>query len=156
VSRRLSFAKNNFVTNVKTLQVINQSKCIFWFNSRVNLHLFSKITIIEQQIKENFIDYRGHHIHSQTCKGQSITSGLLPDSGAYVNLLLLTTAAQLGFRSSTLPAGPSLADGSKLNTVGFMLVDILYNGILIKDVQFLISCQITWPIVVFPTGYFKW
>jgi hypothetical protein len=80
---------------------------------------------------------------------------LLPDSGAYVNLLLLTTATQLGFRGSTLPAGPSLADGSKLNTVGFMSVDIIYNGILIKDVQFLISCQITRPILVFPTGYFN-
>ncbi len=83
----------------------------------------------------------------QMCTGQSITSGSLPDSGANVNLLPLTTATKIGFRGSTSPAGPSLADGSKLSTVGVMSVDILYNDILIKDVQFLISGHITRPIL---------
>ena len=83
----------------------------------------------------------------QTCAGHSITSGSLPDSGANVNLLPLTTATKIGFRGSISPAGPSLADGSKLSTVGVMSVDILYKDILIKDVQFLISGHITRPIL---------
>ena len=53
----------------------------------------------------------------------------------------------IGFCGSTLPTGPSLADGYKLDTVGFIFVDILHNDIVIKDVKFLISWDVAIPIL---------
>jgi len=83
----------------------------------------------------------------QTSTGRSVTAESLPDSGANVNLLPLNKANLIGFRGSTSPTGPSLADGSKLDTVGFIVVDLLHNDILIKDVKFLISRDVSKPIL---------
>ena len=83
----------------------------------------------------------------QTSTGWSITAESLPDSGANVNLLPLNEANRIGFRGSAPPTGPSLADGSKLDTVGFIFVDLLHNDILIKDVKFLISRDVAKPIL---------
>ena len=83
----------------------------------------------------------------QTRSGWSVTAESLPDSGANVNLLPLNEANLIGFRGSTSSTGPSLADGSKLDTVGFIFVDILHNDILVKDVKFLISRDVARPIL---------
>ena len=83
----------------------------------------------------------------QTRSGWSVTAESLPDSGANVNLLPLNEANLIGFRGSTSSTGPSLADGSKLDTVGFIFVDILHNDILVEDVKFLISRDVARPIL---------
>ena len=83
----------------------------------------------------------------QSRSGASVTAESLPDSGSNVCLFPLDVAKRVGFQGSARPDGPKLVDGHKLDTTGFIFVDILYNDILLKDVKFLISKDVPKPLL---------